>query len=116
MLHPRVALGEERDHLLDKILLVLDVAVGSIPYRHFAVIPGLEVYSVHADHLKLPVFEPFRQRTDEGEILVLIKTSHGGGERDDRTSPGAEKQQLHFPVEIGAVPLMVFAMHSGVAP
>ena len=56
-------------------------------------------------------FQFSRQRADHPGIFILKKTSHGGGENEDRLPGVAEDQRLHVAAEFVAVLFVIFAVH-----
>jgi len=75
-------------------------------------IPALGVYAVHAIHLNPAALQMLTQRPDHAPVLPLVELAERGGE-DEHPRPGvAEDEEFHVALEGGAVPMVVFAMHS----
>src|SRR5205085_6968920 len=85
-----VLLAEEGDYFLDKILLVLLVALASFVSRYRAVVPRLVVNAVHAHYLHDLVLQVVRESAYERKIFVLIKAAHRCWKGDDGATTCAE--------------------------
>ena len=108
---PVLGILGEGDDLIDDVLLVVEMSDETLLWRDVEVVEIFAIEAIDADNLNLAGLDAMAERVDHAVILVLEETLFAGGEYEETLTALSEDEEFHVPLEGGAVPFVVLAVH-----